>query len=251
VKRDDRHPDAESIPQRIERALAEVGLSVAVEDDGRTLRLVGRVDTPEARVAAADVARAVAPERRLANDLEVEAVWPATVQDDDAAPLAVDLPDSVQEVAASSELEPDFTDQVLETSPVTMAGEAGATADLRPDGETVFFPPTDPVVTVGDDGRTVVLGGFAPTAMDDDATTVAPSALDGQLGDEAIADGVRLALRRDALTTDLVLNVAVRQGVVYLRGVVPTLDDVDSAEDVASRTPGVVEVVEELEVAGF
>jgi osmotically-inducible protein OsmY len=244
-------PDAVTAPQRIEQALTEVGLSIVVEDDGATLRLVGRVDTPEARVAAADVARAVAPDRHLANDLEIEEVWPATPPTADTLPLAMDPPDTAQEVRASSELEPDFTDQELETSPVTMAGEAGTAIDPESDGETVFFPPTDPVVTIGDDGRPEVLGGFAPTAMDDADALVPPSALDGQLGDEAIADGVRLALRRDALTTDLAIDVAVAQGVVYLRGAVPTLEDVDSAEDVASRITGVVEVIEELEVAGF
>lgn len=237
--------------QHIEQVLAEVGLPIVVEDDGATLRLVGRVDTLEARTAAADVARAVAPGRRLANDLEVEEVWPETAPAAGALPAAIDLPDTMQEVRANSELEPDFTDQVLETSPVTMADAAGATIDPQQDGETVFFPPTDPVVMVGDDGQIEVLGGFAPTAMDGADALVPPSALDGQLGDEAIADGVRLTLRRDALTTDLAIDVAVREGVVYLRGAVPTLDDIDSAEDVASRVPGVVEVIEELAVASL
>ncbi|MCC6627409.1 MAG: BON domain-containing protein [Chloroflexi bacterium] len=244
-------PDAGILSQRIVQVLAEVGLPIVVEDDGATLRLVGRVDTLEARTAAADVARAVAPGRHLANDLEVDEVWPETAPAAGAWPAAIDLPNTVQEVRTNSELEPDFTDQVLETSPVTMADAAGATIDPRQDGEAVFFPPTDPVVTIGDDGQVEVLGGFAPTAMDGVDALVPPSALDGQLGDEAIADGVRLALRRDALTTDLAIDVAVREGVVYLRGSVLTLDDIDGAEDVASRVPGVVEVIEELAVVGL
>jgi osmotically-inducible protein OsmY len=53
------------------------------------------------------------------------------------------------------------------------------------------------------------------------------------------------------VTTDLAVRVAVRNGVVYLRGAVSSLDDAESAEEVASRVPGVAEVVEELDVAGF
>jgi osmotically-inducible protein OsmY len=68
-------------------------------------------------------------------------------------------------------------------------------------------------------------------------------------GDEAIADDVRRELREDALTTDLEIRVLVRSGVAYLYGSVATLDDVEAAEEVASRVPGVIEVREELEVA--
>ncbi len=40
----------------------------------------------------------------------------------------------------------------------------------------------------------------------------------------------------------------VRNGVVHLRGRVADLDDADNAEAVASRVPGIREVVEELDV---
>jgi osmotically-inducible protein OsmY len=77
------------------------------------------------------------------------------------------------------------------------------------------------------------------------------SASDGRLGDEAIADAIRRELREDAATTGLVVRVVVRNGVAHLRGAVPDLSDAEAAEEVAARVPGVVEVVEELEVAAL
>src|SRR5262249_52739305 len=112
----------------------------------------------------------------------------------------------------------------------------------------VVFPPTDPVVTTDRHGSTRVLGGFEPTSMT--SIGVDRSAEDGQPGDEAPADTVRRELREDAATTALSIAGAVRDGVVYLRGTVPGLEDVDSAEDVAGRVPGVQEVVEQLELRG-
>ena len=73
----------------------------------------------------------------------------------------------------------------------------------------------------------------------------------GRPGDEAIADAIRRELREDALTTDLTIRVTVRDGVAHLRGSVPSLDDAESAEEVAGRVPGVREVIEELDVAGL
>jgi osmotically-inducible protein OsmY len=90
-----------------------------------------------------------------------------------------------------------------------------------------------------------VLGGFATEAG---ARPLRSS--DGTVGDEAIADAVRSALREDSSTTDLQVDVAVEGGVVRLFGTVAGLEDVDNAEAVAGRVPGVVDVVEELQVAG-
>ena len=71
---------------------------------------------------------------------------------------------------------------------------------------------------------------------------------DGRLGDEAIRDAILRELREDAATTDLNLEVDVEEGLVTLRGTVQSLDDVESAEEVAARVPGVIEVNEELDV---
>ncbi len=66
--------------------------------------------------------------------------------------------------------------------------------------------------------------------------------------DEALADAIRRELREDALTTDLGVEVEVEQGVAHLRGVVGDIIDAENAEEVASRVPGVGEVVDELEI---
>jgi osmotically-inducible protein OsmY len=103
------------------------------------------------------------------------------------------------------------------------------------------------VLTTDAHGRVQVLGGFGATSMD--SVEVEPSASDAHPGDEALADTVRRELREDALTTDLVVDVAVVRGVACLRGTVPGLDDAENAEAVAARVPGVREVVEGLALA--
>jgi osmotically-inducible protein OsmY len=240
-----------TVQRRIERALADAGLAVIVTDAGATIRLDGLVDTEEARQAASDVVAAIAPDRPIENNLEVETILPlSTTAFRSDAPAAGDLPDTLDEaLAGGSDFEPDFTDQELETGATEMAGEASATDDPDLDDQEVFFPPTDPVVTLDDQNEVQMLGGFAPTSMDE--IEVEPSALDGQPGDEALADAIRRELREDALTTDLRIRVIVRNGVAHLRGSVPSLDDAESAEEVAGRIPGVREVVEELDVAGL
>ncbi len=131
----------------------------------------------------------------------------------------------------------DLTDQPLTTDAREVVEDS--------DGDVTFFPPTDPVISVGKDGDAEILGGFAPTAE-------VPSperSSDGRIGDEAIADAVRDALALDASTADLALNVEVGDGVVRLRGNVLTIEDAEDAEAVASAVPGVVEVIDETELA--
>jgi osmotically-inducible protein OsmY len=98
------------------------------------------------------------------------------------------------------------------------------------------------------DGELAILGGFSPTSMD--CQTVALS-VDGQVGDEALADAVRLELREDAATTDLHIIVYVRDSIVYLHGTVPDLVDSDNAAEVASRIPGVDEIIDLLTVTAM
>ena len=109
----------------------------------------------------------------------------------------------------------------------------------------MYSPPEDPVITTNAHGEPQVLGGFG----EDTEITVERSALDGQRGDEAIADAIRRELNEDAATADLLIVVAVRNGVAHLRGKVADLEDAENAESVAARVPGVREVVEELEVS--
>ena len=151
----------------------------------------------------------------------------------------------------SADVEPSLVDQEILTDPIAAPGspdgEPGNSAmDPVADGDEVYVPPTDPVITSDARGNIEVLGGFSETS--DDQVAPMPSASDGKLGDEAIEDAVRAALRRDAATTSLEIEVLVRDGVAHLRGRVADLDDADNAEDVASRVPGVREVKEELDV---
>ena len=99
---------------------------------------------------------------------------------------------------------------------------------IRPeDGDEVYSPPSDPVVTAGPHGETRVLGGFSPDAIEGELHSS-----DGQIGDEAIADAVRAALRQDAATTDLQVDVEVEAGIVRLLGAVSGMEDADNAEAV-------------------
>jgi hypothetical protein len=153
---------------------------------------------------------------------------------------------SVDDRPSDSERNPDFTDQPLLDDPLAAAGASGSAADdPANDGDEVYIPPTDPVVTTDMHGQTQVLGGFATSSTDE---VDIPRSSDGQLGDEAIAEAVRQELREDAATTHLQVEVEVNAGVVVLRGAVSDLDDVDNAEAVAARVPGVLEVQEFLTV---
>ena len=114
-------------------------------------------------------------------------------------------------------------------------------------GAEPAFAPVDPVLSVDRHGQPVILGGFSSDSMT--GVSVEPSAEDRLIGDEAIAEAVQRELKLDSATTSFALYVFVRHGVVHLRGVVADLEDVDNAESVAARIPGVREVIEELELA--
>ena len=239
---------APSLTKRVERALEASNLHVVVEEAGDRLILSGHVGSAGDRQAAEDVARQIAPDRRVDNNLEVDEVLPQEVGDlysDNPSPS--DLPESRAELASGdSELEPDFTDQQVMTNPLAAGGPSSSVDDPAQEGDEVYVPPTDPVVTTDAHGQAEVLGGFETTSDED--IPVARSASDGQPGDEAIADAIRRELREDAATTDLQIRVVVRQGVAHLIGKVPSLDDAEQAEAVAARVPGLVEVREELDV---
>ena len=114
-----------------------------------------------------------------------------------------------------------------------------------------YFPPTDPVVEpTREHYREIeVVGGYAGTSMDELEDSYESST--GGSGDEQITDEVSRELREDAGTTALSIRVETVDGVVHLQGVVPSLEDVELAEEVASRIPGVVEVSEELDIEGL
>jgi len=228
---------ATSLTTRIERALEEADLHLAVEEDRQRITISGVVDSPEAREAVLEIAYPLAEGKTIDLDVEVSLTLPKEGADV-PVPSAGNLADTIVEVDdPNSQLVPDL-----------MSMDPGSTDELRviEDGEEPYFPPTDPVVGTGSSEELEVLGGWTPTAADD--AEVAPSATGWVPGDEALADAVRRELREDAATTALELQVVVRGGRVLLRGQVADIDDAENAEAVAARVPGVLEVIEELDV---
>lgn len=225
--------------------LRQVDTHVFVEESAAKVTLLGTVASIEERERAELVVRAMAPCTPLENRLEV-----------DPSLQIVDLELSLQTV-----------DAAVRKTNTLLSGEGGerqhagehdygpdpvrirqviSHEDTGPDDETdaPYFPATDPVITMSG-GEVQILGGFSSTSLDD--LQVALSA-DGQVGDEALAEAVQLELREDASTTDLLIVVHVRDGIVYLHGRVPDLVDCDNAADVASHVPGVDEIVDLLDV---
>jgi osmotically-inducible protein OsmY len=234
---------------QLEQQLVEAGLQVAIEDSDGALVLSGVVDTAEAREAASDLVSQVAPHRRIDNQLEVETILPTDVDDFVGGEVSAEVAETAGEASADGgELEPDFTDQPILRDAGAAAGAGSSDAeDLAESGDRVYSPPDDPVITTDSHGRTQVLGGFDSEAE----ISVERSAMDNQPGDEALADAVRRELQEDAATSELSIVVVVRQGVAHLRGRVTDLEDAENAEAVASRVPGIREVVEELDVASI
>ena len=235
------------LADRLARQLAANDLAVVVEASEGALVLSGVVPTEEARQAVLDIISTAAPDARVDDQLDVESVLPADIDRFASGEPSTEPPRSRIEIRErDEELDPDFSDQPILRDPVAASGPSSSEAeDLVESGDEVYSPPDDPVLSTDQHGRPKVLGGFG----ENDEVTVERSALDGQPGDEALADAVRQELSEDAATADLLIVVAVRNGIAHLRGKVADLEDAENAEAVAARVPGVREVVEELEVA--
>jgi hypothetical protein len=142
---------------------------------------------------------------------------------------------------------------LVESDEGSFTGDPGTTdvMEVVENGET-FFAPTDPVVqpvtpTEDNPEGMDILGGFAGTALDTPREqTRDPERI--RYNDDEIAENVITALRNDAYTTDLDVDVEVVDGIVYLRGRVNSIEDVEQAEEVAGSVEGVVDVEEELEI---
>lgn len=240
------HADIERI---IEQEMSSVaGVDGVVEIQDGAIVISGMVASESARQAALDVAVGLVPDMEIVDNLEISAVLPARIGDLHVSEAeAGSFPVADAGTGDSEALEPgDFTDQRLLQDASNEMGPASREHGFEDEdvleGEDVYVPPMDPVM--GPDGE--VLGGFSLSSMDDVA--VERSSFDGQVGDEAIADAVRRELSEDSLTTGLAIQVLVRQGIVHLRGRVDDVLDVENAEEVAARVPGVVQVEESLDV---
>lgn len=144
-----------------------------------------------------------------------------------------DVESSDTEIIDEEDLNPDFE----RPTPSDSDFESSETAEP-------WTPPTDPVIqpAANDQGGAQVVGEMNEPGVDDDIQQLIPQT------DEDLGQNVVDALKSDAETADLDLRVLVRDGVVTLRGKVPSLDDSDAAEEVAGRVPGVREVHDETDV---
>ncbi len=229
-------------------------IHATVAEQGGKILLSGTVNSTQARKRAAEIAANMAPNRQIANALEVEHDLPIASEGntnleagdfgEDEIPLG--MLDSQTE-REGIQLDPSLNAQPLETNDID-AMDSGTLDDLDAvEPDTTFFAPTDPVLGISEHQTLEVEGGFAPTS--DDSIEVDRSAEDNQPGDEALAEAIQRELRADAATTNLNIHVAVDEGIAYLQGTVLDLEDAENAEEVAGRIPGVIEVVDDLDIA--
>ncbi|MDA1062323.1 MAG: BON domain-containing protein [Chloroflexi bacterium] len=230
------------LTDQIERRLAaRAGIYVAVEEDEGALVLSGIIGSEEERQAALDIVAELVGDRTVIDNMDMDSELPAELEQ--AATSERDehgLP-RIQHATGGVSLEPgDFTTQrLVDTAEEASGPERSLAEDVVSEGDEVFVPATDPVGDPDD-----VIGGFELSSTD--SVEVARSA-DGTRGDEAIRDAVIRELREDAATTALTIEVDVIGGVVRLTGRVESIDDAESAEEVAARVPGVLEVDEALD----
>lgn len=233
--------DNGSLVAVLTHALEAVGLYVAVEIRDGTLSISGEVASNRERAAALDIATAVANARGLTVDdgLEVIPSFP------DSAFGDADSTDHGAFAYLAADRDHDLRlDVGLEGDP-DFAGDAGTSDPEEATSEAIpYFPSTDPVVGQAINGQGLsIVGGFSATSLDADDEMPRRGR---RRPDDDVARDVLAELRRDALTTDLQIEVDVRNGVVTLRGTVPTIDDAENAEAVAGDVRGVKEVREEL-----
>ncbi len=204
---------------RVASQFDEPSVACNVEDGHVTLE--GAISSDEHAYQLEASIRALPGVRSVTNDLMIEG-----------------FSASVGNVAEGVDLTPDFTAEVGTADYLESVSEAEP-----------YTPPTDPVVKPdrSTDGIEM-LNGFAETAGDEAATAQLPGI---PRGDDELRDAVLAALHADAATTDLFIEVEAQDGTVVLRGLVPSMDDADSAESVAAQVPGVEEVLEELQIEGM
>ena len=190
------------VQSKIERALEEVGIHASVLVNEQTVALAGEVDTEEARLAAEDVVRGLAPSYQLDNGLDVQDTLPVDVEGFQTEERSANNLSSSREALDSgdSQLEPSFMDQ-----PVATASE-----DVVDDQDESYFAPTDPVLEPGGRDNGDVVGGFSGTALETPAAE--RSASDGQIGDEALEEAVRRMLPKSKLGAAMLAKLKVYAG---------------------------------------
>jgi osmotically-inducible protein OsmY len=242
-----------SLAERIEQRLRhEFSRSIVVAEEDGTLFLSGHVESEDARNRAQQIAVALAPDRRIDNNLDIERdVVEGTGGDtglgDDNELDGDEASDADEDASLESSGIDDLDEVPLETDDNDVVDDTIYDDEPPVEPDPAYFAPTDPVIGSDQEGNVIVLGGWEPTSLSDQE--VERSAEDNRPGDEALADAIRRELREDALTTDLQIDVQVENGVAHLRGRVAGLEDAEAAQEVASQVPGVRDVIDELDVA--
>lgn len=222
---------------------------IVVGEAGGAIVLSGIVETPDQRERAVKAAAKLAQGMQVIDSLEVQREVAEGIEDTagvNADELNAGEPVMSPPVLLESDLDAGTNHVPLETDESDVVDPSVYDALDPVEDDPAYFAPTDPVTNFGPEGETSILNGWSPTSMD--SQEVSASAEDNQPGDEALADAISRELREDAATTALPVEVRVDQGVAHLHGRVPDLVDAENAESVASRVPGVRNVVEELDV---
>jgi hypothetical protein len=134
---------------------------------------------------------------------------------------------------------------------IDTAHSDGSTTDPHEAQEQglVYTPPTDPPVLPSDDPQGAeIAAGFA-TSMEEYGPDVVdlPERVDNN--DEDLVQDVLTMLRNNSETSHLTeVQVAVRNGVVYLRGNVVSQDDISLVDEMVRDMEGVVDVENDLDV---
>lgn len=243
--------DDQALARQIAQRLTdEAGIYADVRVERGVVSLSGLVDSAAQSEAANDLAYGVAGVTQVQNYLEVEEFEvaagenPRLSDNSRYGDISYQMLDN-QVGPLSDPVEPDYNEPIPDVGSDMTDNTMIAVEEGIP-----YMPPTDPVVRPTDNEQQLeIVGGFGQTAMEEFPDQLATTAYgDAPPGDEDIRSQVLEALHADAATIDLDVHVSVRNGVVHLRGHVPTLDDAEFAEEVAGRVPGVVEVREELHV---
>ncbi len=163
-----------TLTKSIEARLSEdVGVDLAVEEDGDTIVVTGSVESDRLRAAALEIAENLAVPRRVESDIEISAAVPRDVYGVDVSETQIGMFAGAEPGTEEDALGPDdFGPRHEITDPLAASGPSGMEDDEVSEGDAVYVPPIDPVGT-----NTEVIGGFQRSSLD--SVEVEPSALDG------------------------------------------------------------------------
>lgn len=105
-----------------------------------------------------------------------------------------------------------------------------------------YIPPIDPPVLPGGAEAIHTATGFG-IDVEEETERGEPYEHDGDLEDE-----VRLLIRGDSLASHWTLEPTVEEGVVTLRGIVPTVQDAEYIQSIVGEVRGVVDVEDEMTI---